>query len=301
MAKTVAHPFVKWAGGKTQLLPSISALIPKKFRTYYEPFVGGGAVFFALAGQNRFERAVLNDSNSKLMDCFQVIRDNPNELIALLKKQAEIYRRDPAEVYEVWKRLNPQCLSPVARAARLIAINKTCYNGLYRVNKAGEFNVPHGAYENPNICDATNIKACSELMSRIPTSLLTQDFTEALDGASEGDVVYFDPPYIPLSPTSNFASYTSSGFNLNDHYRLAAQFKILVDKGVTVVLSNSDTTLTRSLYEGYTFHEVLAKRHINSKGDRRGPVGELLIEGYRTGDVSVESRESPTNNSIVES
>lgn len=285
--KVTAHPFVKWAGGKAQLLPALAEILPQKIGTYYEPFLGGGAVFFALAAQGRFEAAALNDSNQELMDCYKIVRDFPDELIANLKERTETYKGDPAAVYDTWRRTDPKTLDPVSRAARLIALNKTGFNGLYRVNKKGEFNVPIGRYDNPKICDETNLRACAELLNRVPNTLLSTDFVNALEGAEPGDVVYFDPPYIPLSATANFSSYTPDGFSLDDHHRLAAMFKNLVERGVAVVLSNSETEITRALYAGFEIHPVQAKRHINSKGDKRGAISELIIIGRELGPALV--------------
>jgi DNA adenine methylase len=272
---TTARPFLKWAGGKTQILDKLLGLLPLKFGTYYEPFVGGGAVFFALAAENRFQRAVLNDSNQELMDCYRVIRDFPDDLVALLGTllfgKAEFTRL---------KTLRPQDLTPVTRSARTIYLNKTGFNGLYRVNKIrGEFNVPFGQWKRPpKILDEPNLRACAEVLNRY-IAIYATDFVEVMKDAGPGDVVYFDPPYVPVSASSNFRSYTSKGFGLKDQQRLAAFSKELVKRGVKVVASNSDTDLTRALYEEFEVHEVQARRCINSKGSRRGPVGELIFVG----------------------
>ena len=272
---TQARPFLKWAGGKTQILDKLLGLLPPKFGTYYEPFVGGGAVFFALAAENRFQRAVLNDSNQELMDCYRVIRDFPDDLVALLGTlpfgKAEFTRL---------KTLRPQDLTPVTRAARTIYLNKTGFNGLYRVNQIrGEFNVPFGQWKRPpKTLDEPNLRACAEVLNRY-VALYAADFVDVLNDAGPGDVVYFDPPYVPVSASSNFRSYTSKGFGLKDQQRLAAFSKELVKRGVKVVASNSDTDLTRALYEEFEVHEVQARRCINSKGSRRGPVGELIFVG----------------------
>lgn len=278
MSKTpTARPFVKWAGGKTQLLPALCEIMPQKIRTYYEPFLGGGAVFFALAAQGRFERAVLNDSNEELIDTFRVVRDFPAELMKALRTH-QSNEWNTAAYFDRIRRQDPQTLTPVDRAARMIYLNKTCFNGLFRVNRKGEFNVPFGRYKNPTLFEEVNLLACSKLLERV-ANLQTTDFVEAIHDVGPGDVVYFDPPYIPISATSNFASYTTGGFGLNDHYRLAALFKQVVASGAFVLLSNSETSTTRALYSGFEVRPVTAKRHINSKGDRRGPVGELIIVG----------------------
>jgi DNA adenine methylase len=278
--KSAAQPFIKWAGGKRQLLPALSEILPRRMKTYYEPFLGGGAVFFHLAAEGRFERAVLNDWNRELIDCYRVIRDFPDDLIRkLLDHMSNEW--NTASYFDTIRAQKPEGLDPAERAARMIYLNKTCFNGLYRVNKRnGQFNVPFGRYKNPTLFNEQNLRACSQVLNRL-AALHTGDFVNAVETAGEGDVVYFDPPYVPLSVTSNFASYTSDGFSINDHHRLAALFRELFEKGVAIVLSNSDTEIVRALYQGFEMHPVQAKRHINSKADGRGPVGELIIVGRR--------------------
>lgn len=268
-----ARPFLKWAGGKRQLADRLLKVLPTEARTYYEPFVGGGAIFFALAAAKRFHRAVLNDFNKELMDTFRVMRDFPDELIERL-----VNYPFSKKVFEEFRSKRPEDYGPVDRAARMIYLNRTCFNGLYRVNKAGGFNVPWGKYKNPKICDPDNFHACSRVLNRY-AALFCEDFADVVDGAGPYDAVYLDPPYLPLSATSNFSSYTRDGFTLDDHYRLAILFKQLADKGVAVVASNSDTKMTRQLYAGFEMHQVMAKRAINSRGDKRGPVAELVIMG----------------------
>lgn len=272
---TTARPFVKWAEGKTQILDRLLAILPHKCETYYEPFVGGGALFFALAAEGRFRRAMLNDSNRELMDCYRAIRDFPDDLVELLGT----FPFGKAE-FERLKSLRPQDLNPVTRAARMIYLNKTGFNGLYRVNKIrGEFNVPFGKWTRPpKTLDEPNLRACAEVLNRY-VAIHATDFVEVMSDAGPGDVVYFDPPYVPVSASSNFRSYTSKGFGLRDQQRLVAVFKELVERGVKVVASNSDTEMTRALYQGFELHEVQARRCINSKGASRGPVGELIIVG----------------------
>lgn len=274
----VARPFLKWVGGKTQLLPTLLGLFPKKMRHYYEPFLGGGAVFFAVAAEKRFQGAILSDWNRELINCYRVVRDFPDELLAALDERVLSYDAAPKSIYERWKALDPATLDPVVRASRIFLLNKTCFNGLYRTNKAGKFNVPWGKKLKARLCDPENIQACSEVLNR-PLVLRSGDFTEALDDATHEDFVYFDPPYYPLTKTSNFASYTEGKFTDSDHYRLAALFKDLVKRGVKVVLSNSDMPEVRALYQDFEMVEVQARRAVNSKGDKRGPVGELIIIG----------------------
>lgn len=270
-----AHPFVKWAGGKRQLVSQLLQILPPKINTYFEPFVGGGAVFFALANEGRFERAVLNDWNAELVSAYQAIRSFPDDLIRELEKlpiNKDEYLRVRAQV--------PESLTPIQRAARLIYLNKTCFNGLYRVNKKGQFNVPYGKWKRaPQVFDSENLQACSKVLNK--AEIHNGDYSALERLVKPGDTVYLDPPYAPLSSTSNFANYTSGGFDSQAQERLAEVFKHLVQLGAHVVESNSDTLLIRELYRGFEIREVKARRSINSKGGKRGPVGELIIVGRR--------------------
>jgi len=270
-----ARPFLKWAGGKKQLSERLLKIFPKGVHTFYEPFVGGGAIFFAMAAAGRFHRAVLNDFNRELMDTFRVMRDFPDELIEQLSQYP--FNR---KVFDEFRSKMPGDYGPVRRAARMIYLNRTCFNGLYRVNKSGRFNVPWGKYKNPKICDPDNFRACGQVLNRY-AALYSQDFATVCNDAGPFDLVYFDPPYIPLSATANFSSYTTDGFDIDDQHRLACLFRELAEKGVAVVASNSDTEITRQLYDGFEMHQVFAKRNINSKGNKRGPVAELVIVGRK--------------------
>lgn len=267
-----AHAPIKWVGGKSWLAPTLLDFLPTHIHTYYEPFVGGGAIFWALAQDSHTEvdRFVLNDNNEELIDLYRVIRDFPEDLIRELEPMP--YDK---ELYYTIRAMDPQTLGPVRRSARTVFLNKTCFNGLYRVNKAGQFNVPFGRYTNPTICDAENIRACSRILQK--AELHSGDFADVVSDAGYGDVVYFDPPYVPLNPTSNFTSYTSEGFGLRDQERLAICLKELSKKEARVYLSNSDTPLVRELYAGLELLEVQARRSINSKVQKRGTVGELLV------------------------
>jgi DNA adenine methylase len=266
---TVARPFLKWAGGKTALLPEILPRLPKKIGTYYEPFVGGGAVFFALAAE-RFERAVLGDANENLIETYFSIKEDLGMVIPLLK----LHARKHSEEYFYKVRANPGQYI----AARMIYLNKTCFNGLYRVNKKGEFNVPFGKYTNPTICDEENLRAVSAVLYKV--EFFPGDFEVTVQDAEKGDAVYFDPPYAPLSETANFTTYTAGGFGFDHQIRLRDVAKRLITRGVHVLLSNSDTPLVRDLYKkGFKIEEVQAPRRVNSKGGKRGNVGELLISG----------------------
>jgi len=290
MAKeVVARPFLKWAGGKTQILEKLVAILPKGgIRTYFEPFVGGGALFFTLAAQGRFQRAVLNDFNRELMDCYRAIRDFPDDLVDQLKRLPV----DKTTFLELRAKM-PEDFGPTRRAARTIYLNKTGFNGLFRVNKKGQFNVPYGKWKRPpKVLHAANLRACAEVLNRF-VALLSTDFANAVQGAGDGDVIYFDSPYIPLNATSNFTSYTADGFTLDDQHRLAAYFRELVKEGAYVLASNSDTETTRELYKGFEMHQIQARRCINSKGDKRGEVHELLIVGRRGTLIEIEEESVP--------
>lgn len=267
-------PFLKWAGGKTRLLETLSELLPETIETYYEPFIGGGSLFFHLARQGRFSRAVINDGNPELVTCYTVIRDRVQDLIAQLRT-LPVNR----ETFDKLRTARPADLDPVARAARTIFLNKTCFNGLYRLNRLGEFNVPWGGYKAPRVLDEANLRACSTLLTSV--SIREGDFVEAVSDARAGDAVYFDPPYVPLTPTSNFKSYTKEGFELDDQTRLANCFRDLHHSGVFVLESNSDTPTVHELYEGFECRVVRMARNINAKADGRGAVNELLVMGPR--------------------
>lgn len=263
-------PILKWAGGKRQLVPQILERLPRKMKTYYEPFVGGAAVFFALAKekQRRFERAVLSDKNKDLIELYQTIQSNVEAVIAALE-------RLPYSEEDYYRIRDERPRSKVQRAARLIYLNKTGYNGLYRVNSKGDFNVPFGRYVNPKICDAPRLRAAAEVLKGV--ELVVDDFESVCQRAKKGDAVYLDPPYLPVSPTSSFASYHNAPFGLDEHERLAKAFASLKKRGVAALLSNSDTPETRRLFGKFELSTVQATRAINSNAKRRGPVSELLV------------------------
>ena len=280
----MARPFLKWAGGKTQLLPQLLAAVPAEIVTYYEPFLGGAALFFALQSNHpdsRFKQAALSDSNSDLINAYTQVRDAPDALIAALAVHQRKYRAadDPADYYYRIRAKRPTC--PVGRAAQLIFLNKTCFNGLYRVNSRGQFNVPHGRYANPTICDADNLRAASEALQGV--SLTVADFADCLSSAGRGDFVYCDPPYVPLSGTADFTAYTAADFNAADQQRLALCAAMARDRGAAVLLSNSAHPDVARLYAdvGFRLQEVSAARAINANPTRRGPVREYLIEAIR--------------------
>ena len=267
------YPIVKWAGGKSQLLPVISQHVPRSFKRYFEPFVGGGALFFNLYANDRALKAFLGDLNAELINCYAAVRDDVDTVIRHLKKH-----RNESEYFYLLRSLNVEKLDDAQRAARIIYLNKTCFNGLYRVNRSGQFNVPFGSYKNPRTCDEDNLHAASAAFQH--AKLHCGPFKELLKQARRGDFVYLDPPYQPLSATANFTSYTSRCFGSRDQEELAQAFAELTKRGCHVMLSNSDNELIHELYGDYNIKTVYATRAINCKGDRRGRISELLVMNY---------------------
>jgi DNA adenine methylase len=279
-ARARLRPILKWAGGKSRLLPLILSRLPAQISTYYEPFVGGGAVFFALAADRRFKRAVLGDKNRELIDVYKGVKADVDGVIALLEDYA---RQHDEDTYYATRELDPGTLDLAQRAARLIYLNKTGYNGLYRVNRQGRFNVPFGRYENPKICNEPRLRAASEVLRGRGVSIKVGDF-EALSGRAEpGDAVYFDPPYVPLTKTASFTGYHSEAFGVEEHQRLAGAFASLTQRGVAAVLSNSGGKETKKLYVGdrIDVEKVMVGRPINSSAGKRGAVAELVVSNTR--------------------
>ena len=263
-----ARPFVKWAGGKRTLIPDIARLLPPEdIETYYEPFVGGGAVFFAL--DSRITKAELSDVNAELALTYQVVRNNPEPLIDLLRQ----YAKKHTKPHYLRIRKTMDIATSVELAARFIYLNKTCFNGLFRVNKSGHFNVPMGSYKNPLICDAENIRAVSEVLKKATVKI--SDFGKIYPSA--GDFIYADPPY-----DKAFNGYNSNGFDRDDQTRLRDAAIRWHMSGAKVMLSNADTELIQSIYgrEPFRLHSVSAPKSINCKPNGRGAVGELLITTY---------------------
>ncbi len=264
------RPVLKWVGGKGQLLPELLPRLPQSFNAYHEPFIGGGALFFELAAQGRITTAYLSDANPSLIDVYLGLRDCVDEVIAVLRQ----HRYEHDYYYQV-RALRPADLSLPERAARIIYLNKTCYNGLYRENRRGEFNVPFGRYKNPTICDEPNLRAASRVLQGV--DIARRPFFTVLDYAKAGDFVYFDPPYHPLSPTANFTSYDRDGFGPDDQRKLRDMFAALGDNGVPAMLSNSDTPFIRELYAGFRLDQVQVARMVNSKANGRGKVAEVIV------------------------
>jgi DNA adenine methylase len=290
-----ARPFLKWAGGKTQMLDALVERGPPTpadgRATYFEPFLGGGALFFELGWPGR---AVLNDLNAELIATFEVVRDRVQPLIERLGERHQRYLDADEEgrkqfFYEV-RAERPS--DPVEVAARMIFLNKTCFNGLYRVNRKGEFNVPHGRYKKPAILDCETLMAASNALQ--DAELVSQDFEDACESAQAGDFVYLDPPFSPMSKTASFTSYTADGFGRDDQVRLKTLVDRLSERGVHVMVSNSPQELIYGLYQGsqhfqqYCVEALPARRMINSRGDRRGGINELVITNYPTAAGSGE-------------
>lgn len=275
---SLPRPFMKWAGGKTQLITELNGRLPAEFGNYHEPFLGGGAFFFKLYRDSKFGHARISDLNSELIDAYRAIRDSLEEVIAALSG----YPHDAAFYYRL-RAQRPAELSLPARAARMIYLNKTGYNGLYRVNKRGEFNVPFGRHKNPTYLDADNLRAVSRALQSV--DIHHAPFETVLDHAREGDLVYFDPPYVPVSRTANFTSYQADGFSLDDQRRLRDVCVELTRRNVYILLSNSDTETARELFSRPPFevNEVLANRAINCDRGRRGKMTELIVTNYPTG------------------
>jgi DNA adenine methylase len=267
------RPFLKWAGGKGRLIEQYRAFFPTQFHRYYEPFLGGGAIFFYL--HDRCQQAVLADLNDELANVYRCVRDDVEAIIEILRKHQERHCRD----YYYAVRANHQVRSPIYRAARLIYLNKTCFNGLYRENSKGEFNVPMGRYKKPKVCDASTLKRASAALQR--AEVVCEEFTAILDRAEgEQDFVYFDPPYHPISATSSFTGYNRYGFSAEDQQRLQQTFAELAARGVKVMLSNSDCPFIQDLYQDFYIYRIQAARAINSNAKRRGKISELVITSY---------------------
>lgn len=271
----LVQPFLKWAGGKRQLLPELNKYIPLKYKTYYEPFVGAGALLFDLQPK----KAVINDVNSELINCYNIIKDSLDELIEDLKKHQNI----PEYYYEIReldRKPEFQQLTQVERASRIIYLNKTCFNGLFRVNSQGQYNVPFGNYKNPKILDEVVLKAVHNFLNSSNIIITNGDFEEVVRGAKKGDFIYFDPPYDPVSDSSSFTGYSLDGFSRDEQRRLKDVFDRLNKKGCFVLLSNSATDFIKDLYKDYRIEIVSASRNINADGLKRGKVDEVLVMNY---------------------
>ena len=290
MSPAVGRPFLKWAGGKGRIVTELEARAPREFGAYFEPFVGSGAFFLALRATGRVSKACLADVNPALIDTWAVVRDQVEPLIRALRRHAARHDRD---YFYQQRGRDPARLGPVGRAARLIYLNRTCFNGLYRENRAGQFNVPYGRYVRPRICDPDNLRAVSAALHGV--RLACEPFEAVLGRARPGDFVYFDPPYQPRSPTASFTAYARSGFGERDQRRLADLVLELQRQGVAVLLSNSDTPLTRALYAGFRTDTIQVRRSINRRADGRGRVPEIVVRtAAPTGAAATDAAPGPS-------
>ena len=290
-------PFIKWVGGKSQLIEQLDAQLPADFGdwenvTYIEPFVGGGAMlFYMLQRYPNIQHAIINDINPDLATCYRTVRDNPNQLIESLRDIESAYFALQSEegrkefFMAVRDRYNEKNLDPIENTTKFFFLNRTCFNGLYRVNKKGLFNVPFGKYSNPTICDPETILKDSELLQRV--EILNGDFEWTFEYAQDNTLFYFDPPYRPLSDTSSFNNYTKEAFNDNEQIRLKKYCDRINDAGFKFMLSNSDCKSVNGednffdvLYAAYQIERVLASRSINSNPNKRGELTEILVRNY---------------------
>lgn len=270
----LVSPILKWVGGKRQLLPEIMPMIEKKCSTYVEPFVGGGAVFFELQPK----KAIINDYNDELVNVYNMVRDNCEELVIALKEHEKNNSSDYFyDIRALDREPTYNEMLNVERAARIIYLNKTCYNGLYRVNAAGQFNSPYGRYKNPNIVNEKVLKAISKYLQTNDIKILNSDYKDALKGLRKGAFVYLDPPYMPISSSSSFTGYTEGGFSYQHQVELKNECDKLRKKGIKFLQSNSDCPEVRELYKDYEIKTVKAKRSINSNASKRGEINEVLI------------------------
>ncbi|CYY00991.1 TPA: DNA adenine methylase [Streptococcus suis] len=271
------QPFTKWTGGKRQLLPVIKSLMPDNYNSYFEPFIGGGAVFFELIPK----KAIINDFNSELINCYRQIKDNPQKLIELLVEHQKNNSKDYyLELRSVDRDDRIHAMTDTERAARIMYMLRVDFNGLYRVNSKNQFNVPYGRYKNPKIVDSDLILSISQYLNKNNIEILTGDFEKAVEDVGAGDFVYFDPPYIPLSETSAFTSYTHEGFSYEEQVRLRDVFRKLDKKGAYVMLSNSSSPLVEELYKGFNIHKVEAIRTNGAKASSRGKISEIIVTNY---------------------
>jgi len=273
-------PFVKWAGGKRQLIPILSQNLPASFGTYYEPFLGGGALLFHILTEKNGQKCSISDLNSDLVLAYTTIRDRTDDLIISLKNHEKNYHKDSVSYYYSIRESNPR--NEIEKTSRLIFLNRTCFNGLYRVNSKGKFNVPLGKYSNPNIVNEENIRAVGQILQSSRVSIKCRDFESVLRDAKKGDLVYFDPPYQPVSATANFTSYTNKDFTYDDLTRLAELCLKLDSKGCHVLLSNSDSKEVAEIFakKPWKISKIEANRSINSNSKKRTGHFELLIKNY---------------------
>lgn len=275
MRKTEVPGFVKWAGGKKQLLAQFQPIFPKTIERYHEPFVGGGSVAFYISMAHKPKEIFLSDTNEELINCYKIVQNNVTELIQVLKWFKKMHNE---EAYYKMRKMNPKTLPKTTRAARFIYLNKTCFNGLYRVNSKGDFNVPMGSYKNPSILDEENLKQISKLLKN--STIQKASFETVQNRAKKGDFIYFDPPYYPLKKGKSFTTYTKDNFLEKEQEKLAKVFANLDKRGCLVMLSNSDTDFIKNLYKDYNIRHVSARRMINCDATKRGAIKEIVVTNY---------------------
>lgn len=272
-------PIVKWVGGKRQLLDEIRPCIPSDVSLYVEPFVGGGAVLL----DRQPAHALVNDFNEELVNVYRIVRGEPEALLEALRVHERKNEKLGSEWYYTIRSLDRTdvyaSLTPVERAARIIYLNKTCFNGLFRVNSAGQLNVPYGRYKHPNIVNEVGVRALHSYLTTADVDIRCGDYADILRDLPRGSFVYLDPPYMPVTATSAFTGYTQDGFGYDEQVRLRDECLSLRRQGIRFLESNSDCAEVRELYQDFHIESVSAKRAINSRGDSRGPVGEVLISG----------------------
>lgn len=301
MNRKLSKPFLKWAGGKGQLLNKFKEIYPQELingeiKIYIEPFVGGGAVLFDILQNYQIEKAYINDINKELINCYRCIKANAEEVIKqldILEKEYLTSEDRAIYFYKVRDRYNEIQLNAhydFEKCADFIFLNKTCFNGLYRVNKDGKFNVPHGKYKNPLICDKENLRSCSNLLQKVEISC--GNYEEILEKVGNNTFLYFDPPYRPLIENNSFVSYDKSGFDDNDQIKLADNYKALNNKKCLLMLSNSDPKNTNEednffddIYKGFEIERVFAKRMINSSASKRGDITEIIVMNYKRSKI----------------
>jgi len=273
-------PFVKWAGGKRQLIPILNQHLPETFGTFFEPFLGGGAMLFHILTKNSKQNCIVSDLNSDLILAYVTIRDRVEELISSLKTHSKNYFKNSKSYYYSVRDSVPK--NQIEKTSRLIFLNKTCFNGLYRVNSKGKFNVPLGRYTNPNIVNEENLRSVSRVLKSKKILMTCRDFSATLDDAGRDDFVYFDPPYQPVSSTANFTSYTNRNFTFDDLERLSRLCKKLDSKGCKFMLSNSNSDEVREIFSNnsWKIKKIEANRAINSDSKKRTGHSELLIKNY---------------------
>jgi DNA adenine methylase len=275
----VIVPLLKWAGGKRQLRSELTRLLPDRWGTYFEPFIGGGALLVELVNLGRLDRAVIGDKNPELVNLYRVVKQDPEKIFHALSDKK--FRNDEESFRQLKAEFNALVGTrkrPVDRAALLVYLNKHSYNGLWRVNRKGLYNVPFGKYTRLSLPSLQSLQKFSRMLEGI--TLVHADFERIVRTAKRGDLVYFDPPYHPLSKTARFTDYTTGGFLFEDQERLARVFRRLSERGVRLMLSNSCTPEIKDLYEDFSIHTVTAKRFINCKGEKRSGAAELIITNY---------------------